>query len=233
MVAMRYAITGASRGLGLEFVRQLLNRGDSIDAGVRSPAESRQLQGLAQDSRGRLRVHTLDVSNPRSVAAFAAEVGQGQPLDVLINNAGVFGKNEALGGLDFEDVASTFTTNALGPMRLTSALLPALRRGGARRVVHVTSSMGSIGDNGMGGHYGYRLSKAALNMAMRNMHLELRGEGFVTVAVNPGWVQTDMGGPHAPLRPEQSVRAMLQLLDGLSTEHGGRFFNYDGAELPW
>ncbi|HEX8820010.1 MAG TPA: SDR family NAD(P)-dependent oxidoreductase, partial [Archangium sp.] len=136
---MRYAITGASRGLGLEFVRQLLNRGDSIDAGVRSPADARQLQGLSRDSRGRLRVHALDVSNPRSVAGFAAEVGQGEPLDVLINNAGVFGKNEYLGRLDFEDMASTFTTNALGPLRLTSALLPALRRGSARRIIHITS----------------------------------------------------------------------------------------------
>jgi NAD(P)-dependent dehydrogenase (short-subunit alcohol dehydrogenase family) len=230
---MRYAITGASRGLGLEFVRQLLNRGDSIDAGVRSPADARQLQGLSRDSRGRLRVHALDVSNPRSVAGFAAEVGQGEPLDVLINNAGVFGKNEYLGGLDFEDMASTFTTNALGPLRLTSALLPALRRGSARRIVHITSEMGSIGDNGMGGYYGYRLSKAALNMAMRNMHLELRAEGFVTIAINPGWVQTDMGGPQAPLRPEQSVHAMLNVIDRLSAEHGGRFFNHDGAELRW
>jgi len=230
---MRYAITGASRGLGLEFVRQLLNRGDSIDAGARSPAEARQLQGLAQDSRGRLRVHTLDVSNPRSVAAFAAEVGQGQPVDVLINNAGVFGKNEPLGRLDFEDVANTLTTNALGPLRLTSALLPALRRGGTRRVVHITSVLGSIGDNAMGGYYGYRLSKAALNMGMRNMHLELRAEGFVTIGINPGWVQTDMGGPQAPLRPEESVHAMLQVIDGLSVEQSGRFFNYDGSEIPW
>jgi NAD(P)-dependent dehydrogenase (short-subunit alcohol dehydrogenase family) len=93
--------------------------------------------------------------------------------------------------------------------------------------------MGSIGDNGMGGYYGYRLSKAALNMAMRNMHLELRAEGFVTIAINPGWVQTDMGGPQAPLRPEQSVHAMLNVIDGLSAEHGGRFFNHNGAELPW
>jgi NAD(P)-dependent dehydrogenase (short-subunit alcohol dehydrogenase family) len=93
--------------------------------------------------------------------------------------------------------------------------------------------MGSIGDNGMGGYYGYRLSKAALNMAMRNMHLELRAEGFVTIAINPGWVQTDMGGPQAPLRPEQSVHAMLNVIDRLSAEHGGRFFNHDGAELRW
>jgi NAD(P)-dependent dehydrogenase (short-subunit alcohol dehydrogenase family) len=230
---MRYAITGASRGLGLEFVRQLLNRGDAVDAGVRAPSEARHLQELVSSSGGRLRILPLDVSDPRSVESFAASVGDGQSLDVLINSAGVFGKNQPLSGLDFEDVADTFAVNTFGPLRLTAALLPALRRGSARRVVHITSGMASIADNGMGGHYAYRLSKAALNMAMRNMHLELRGEGFVTIALNPGWVQTDMGGPQAPLRPEQSVRGMLQVIDRLSAEHSGRFFNYEGQELPW
>ncbi|WP_375771112.1 SDR family oxidoreductase [Archangium gephyra] len=230
---MRYAITGASRGLGLEFVRQLLNRGDAIEAGVRSPAEARQLQELAQGAEGRLRLHALDISNPQSVDAFAAAVGQGQPLDVLINNAGVYGKDGALNELDYESMAQTFAINTLGPLRLTAALLPALRRGSARRVVHITSQMGSIGDNGMGGSYGYRISKAALNMAMRNMHVDLHPEGFVTIAMHPGWVQTDMGGPQAPLRPEESVRGMINVIDRLKAEDGGRFFSYAGAEIPW
>jgi NAD(P)-dependent dehydrogenase (short-subunit alcohol dehydrogenase family) len=233
MDVMRYAITGASRGLGLEFVRQLLNRGDTIDAGVRAPHEARHLQELVRGAEGRLRVHALDVADARSVSAFASRVGEGQPLDVLINNAGVFGKNLPLEGLDYEDLASSFATNTFGPMRLTSALLPALRRGSMRRVIHITSQMGSLSNNDMGGHYGYRLSKVALNMAMRNMHLELRGEGFIILAIDPGWVQTDMGGPQAPLRPEESVRGMLQVIDRTSAEHGGRFFRYDGSELPW
>lgn len=232
MDVMRYAITGASRGLGLEFVRQLLNRGDTIDAGVRSPPEARQLQELVQEAGGRLRLHALDIAEPKSVDAFAASVGQ-EPLDVLINNAGVYGKDGTLTGLDYESMADTFAINTLGPLRLTAALLPALRRGSARRIIHITSQMGSIGDNGMGGSYGYRISKAALNMAMRNMHLELRTEGFVTIAVHPGWVQTDMGGPQAPLRPEQSVRGMINVIDRLKAEDSGRFFSYEGQELPW
>ncbi|MGZ3458260.1 MAG: SDR family oxidoreductase [Archangium sp.] len=230
---MRYAITGASRGLGLEFVRQLLNRGDSIDAGVRVPSEARQLQGLAQEAQGRLRVHALEVSDSRSVEAFAAAVAEGPPLDVLINNAGVYGKDGPLTGLDYESMADTFAVNTLGPLRLTAALLPALRRGPSRRIVHITSKMGSIGDNGMGGSYGYRLSKAAMNMAMRNLHVELHGEGFTTISLHPGWVQTDMGGPQAPLRPEESVRGMLNVIDRLRAEDGGRFFGYDGEEIPW
>ncbi|HYO56923.1 SDR family oxidoreductase [Archangium sp.] len=232
MSTMRYAITGASRGLGLEFVRQLLRRGDSIDAGVRSPPEARQLQELALGAGGRLRVHALDISDPKSVDSFATAVGH-EPLDVLINNAGIYGKDGTLTGLDYESMANTFAVNTLGPLRLTAALLPALRRGAARRVVHITSLMGSIGDNGMGGSYDYRISKVALNMATRNMHLELCGEGFVTICMHPGWVRTDMGGPGAPLRPEESVRGMINVIDRLEAEDGGRFFNYTGEELPW
>ncbi|QRK09095.1 SDR family oxidoreductase [Archangium violaceum] len=230
---MRYAITGASRGLGLEFVRQLLNRGDSIDAGVRSPSEAKQLQSLAHEAGGRLRIHALDISDARSVDAFAAAVGEGQPLDVLINNAGVYGKEGTLTALDYESLADTFSVNTLGPLRLSAALLPALRRGSARRIIHITSKMGSIGDNGEGGSYAYRISKAAMNMAMRNMHLELHREGFVTVSLHPGWVQTDMGGPQAPLRPEDSVRGMLNVIDRLRAQDGGRFFSYEGQEISW
>jgi NAD(P)-dependent dehydrogenase (short-subunit alcohol dehydrogenase family) len=233
MDVMRYAITGASRGLGLEFVRQLLNRGDTIDAGVRAPSEARQLQELVRGAEGRLRLHALDISEPKSVDAFAATVGQGEALDVLINNAGVYGKDGALTELDYESMASTFAVNTLGPLRLTAALLPALRRGSARRIIHITSQMGSIGDNGMGGSYGYRISKAAMNMAMRNMHVDLHGEGFVTISMHPGWVQTDMGGPNAPLLPEESVRGMINVIDRLKAEDGGRFFSYQGQELPW
>ncbi len=233
MDVMRYAITGASRGLGLEFVRQLLNRGDTIEAGVRSPSEARHLQELAGGSQGRLRLHALDISDPQSVDAFAAAVGQGQPLDVLINNAGVYGKEGSLTELDYESLADTFAVNTLGPLRLTAALLPSLRRGSARRIIHITSKMGSISDNGMGGSYAYRLSKAAMNMAMRNMHVDLQGEGFVTIAMHPGWVRTDMGGPQAPLRPEESVRGMLNVIDRLKAEDGGRFFSHEGQEIPW
>jgi NAD(P)-dependent dehydrogenase (short-subunit alcohol dehydrogenase family) len=167
------------------------------------------------------------------VDAFAAAVGQGQPLDVLINNAGVYGKEGSLTELDYESLADTFAVNTLGPLRLTAALLPALRRGSARRIIHITSKMGSISDNGMGGSYAYRLSKAAMNMAMRNMHVDLQGEGFVTIAMHPGWVRTDMGGPQAPLRPEESVRGMLNVIDRLKAEDGGRFFSHEGQEIPW
>ena len=233
MRRMRYIITGASRGLGLEFVRQLLSRGDSVDAGVLVLEEAPELLALAREEGGRLRVHPLDVADARSVSAFAEAVEDGRPVDVLIHNAGVFGQQVRLEGLDFEDLARTYSVNALGPLRVTAALLPALRRGSVRRIVHLTSRAGSLGDNGSGGHYAYRMSKAALNMAMRNLHWELRGEGFVTVVLHPGWARTEMGGPEAPLLPEESVRGLLQRIDGLREEHGGRVFDYQGQELPW
>ncbi len=229
---MRVAITGANRGIGLEFVRQLLCRGDTVEAGVREPSEARLLQGLARESDGRLRIHRLAVDDAASVQAFAVHVGE-FPVDVLINNAGVSGKWQGLPELDYEDMARTLAINTLGPLRLTSALLPALLKGSTRKAIHVSSAMGSIGKNSEGGAYGYRMSKAALNMGVRSMALDFRAQGLITAALNPGWVKTDMGGENAPLRPDESVSNMLRVIDGLAPEHTGRFFDYDGSELPW
>jgi NAD(P)-dependent dehydrogenase (short-subunit alcohol dehydrogenase family) len=193
---------------------------------------------MAVDSGGRLRVLQLDVADPRSVRAFAEEVRGGEPPDVLLNNAAVFGKIQPLDELDTEDMVATFSTNVAGPLRLSSALLPVLRRGSARRIIHLSSVLGSISSHTEGSGpfstcYAIRTSKAALNMAMRTMALELAPEGFTTVSIHPGWVQTDMGGPLAPMRPEDSIRAMLGVIDGLRPEHNGRFFDFQGQELPW
>jgi NAD(P)-dependent dehydrogenase (short-subunit alcohol dehydrogenase family) len=229
---MRYVITGASRGIGLEFVHQLLQRGDTVDAGVRSPEGARRLEPLQREAGNRLRIHALDVESDASIRSFAADVCAA-PVDVLINNAGVFGMWCALTDVDYGDLARTFAVNALGPLRVTTALLPALRRGALRKVAHVSSRMGSVAENVEGGAYAYRMSKAALNMGVRTLANDLRPEGFTTVLLHPGWVQTDMGGPQAPLPAPDSVRGMLRIIDGLAAEHTGRFFDYQGAEVPW
>ncbi|MFP2929741.1 SDR family oxidoreductase [Pyxidicoccus sp. 3LG] len=229
---MRYVITGASRGIGLEFVQQLLRRGDTVEAGVRSPEGARRLEPLARESGNRLRIHALDVESDASIRSFAADVCA-SPVDVLINNAGVPGLWCALADVDYADMARTFAINAMGPLRVTSALLPALRRGAARKVAHVSSNMGSVANNTEGGAYAYRMSKTALNMGVRTLANDLRAEGFVTVALHPGWVQTDMGGPQAPLPAQDSVRGLLRIIDGMGPEHSGRFLDYQGAELPW
>lgn len=229
---MRYVITGASRGIGFEFVQQLLRRGETVDAGVRAPEMARRLEPLLHESGNRLRIHPLDVTQADSVKAFAANVCR-EPVDVLINNAGVQGQWVGLHELDYADLERTIAVNALGPLRITSALLPALRHGKGRKVAHVTSRMGSLSSNTEGGAYAYRMSKAALNMGVLSMANDLRRDGLAFVLLHPGWVKTDMGGADAPLPPSDSVSGMLRVIDGLSLEHSGRFFDYEGAEVPW
>jgi NAD(P)-dependent dehydrogenase (short-subunit alcohol dehydrogenase family) len=237
---MRVVVTGANRGIGLELCRQLQDRGDQVEAGARQPEQASALQELA--ARPGVHVHALDVQSDASVAAFAAGLASEdpRPLDLLINNAGYLGAMTPLEGLDLDDVRLHYEINTLGPIRVTRALLPLLRRGGARRggllrkVVHVTSRMGSIADNTSGGAYGYRLSKAALNMASKSMAIELRSEVIASVVINPGWVQTDMGGRNAPTAASDCVQGLLQVIDGLKLEQTGAFLDYrGGAEVPW
>ena len=236
---MRYAISGASRGIGLEFVRQLLARGDTVEAGVRVPSEARLLASLAREAGPRLRVHSLDVTVPSSVRAFAAAVNE-TPIDVVINNAGVSGKWSSLSDLDYEDMGRVMETNAFGPLRVSAALMPAVLKGGTRKIVHLTTRMASLTENTQagvygfsGGAYAYRMSKAALNVGMRTMAVDYGKEGLITAVINPGWVATDMGGKMAPLRADESVQGMLKVIDQLSLQNSGQFLDFQGRLLPW
>jgi len=225
---MQIIITGANRGIGLELARQFLSRGDEVIATARDTAAATELAALP----GNLRVHACDVTSDASVAAFVASLGD-LAIDVLINNAGVMGKMQALADLDMADVLHTIDTNALGPLRVTGALLPNLRRAATKKIVHISSGMGSISDNSSGGAYGYRMSKAALNMGCRSMANDLRGEGFIAVVVNPGWVQTAMGGRRAPTPVDESARKMLALIDQLTPAQSGTFLDYRGHTWQW
>jgi len=226
---MRFVVTGANRGIGLEFVRQLTARGEEVDAGVRAPEDAHELRALVQPGT-RLRIHGLDVAEDASVAQFAEQLPPGA-VDVLINNAGVSGVK---GGepIDPADILRVFDVNAVGTLRVVRAVLSRLREGKTRKIVNLTSQLGSIAD-ASGGRYAYRLSKAALNMATRLLAEDLRGEGFRTVALHPGWVQTRMGGAAAPVPPEQSIRGMLRIVDALTLEQSGRVFDYQGRPIPW
>lgn len=230
---MRTIVTGANRGIGLEFVRQLLARGDTVEAAAREPGRAEALGELAAKAGGRLRVHACDVADGASVDAFARALGD-EPVGLLINNAASYGDHQPrVEDLDFDDVRRTFEINAMGPLRVTLAALPLLRKARGAKIVHLTSSMGSIADNSSGGHYAYRMSKAALNMASKNLSIDLRGAGIPSVVINPGWVQTDMGGPSAPTTPQESVSAMLKRIDGLTLEQSGAFWNWKGDDYPW
>ena len=170
--------------------------------------------------------------NDASVRHFARELLPGG-IDLLINNAGVMGKMESLEELDLSDVANTIDTNALGPIRVTRALLPRLRQAPIKRIAHITSGMGSIGDNTSGGAYGYRMSKAALNMANKSMSVDLADQGFTCIVLNPGWVQTDMGGRGAPTPVEESASNLIRVIDSATRAENGKFLNYTGEEYEW
>ena len=226
-----WVVTGANRGIGLELVRQLAARGDSVHAGARDPSAAPEL-GALEKAHGGVRVHACDVKDDGSVKAMAKAVA-GETVDVLVNNAGVMGKMVSLEDLDLTDAMATFDTNALGALRVTRALLPNLRQAKLPRVAHITSGMGSIGDNTSGGAYGYRMSKAALNMANKSMSIDLKERGIICVVVNPGWVQTDMGGAGAPTPVEDSVGRMIALFDELTLARTGSFIDYRGGTLEW
>lgn len=227
---MRIVITGANRGIGLGLVRQCLSRGDSVIATARDPAEAKELQSLTKESSA-LTVLPCDVSDDASVRASAAKVTG--PVDALINNAGVMGAMTSLADLDSDDALKTFSINALGPLRVTSALLPQLRQSKVKKVLNVTSGMGSIGDNSSGGAYAYRMSKAALNMGARSMAVDLKREGISVAVINPGWVKTAMGGEGAQISVATSVTGILAQLDALSPSNSGEFLDFSGKRWPW
>lgn len=231
----RILITGAGRGLGLEFTRQWLERGHHVFALARRPEGSVGLAGLARAHEGRLRTAPCDVADDRSVERARETVASTwEALDLILNNAGTYGpRDEALEEVEFDEVRRVQEVNTLGPMRITRAFLPLLRRGREPRLVHLTSLMGSVADNGSGGSWAYRLSKTALNMASRNMAIQLEGEGIPSVVIHPGWVRTEMGGPSAPLSVEESVRAMVETISGLSMKQSGAFLDREGRPVPW
>ncbi|MGE0709116.1 MAG: SDR family oxidoreductase [Planctomycetota bacterium] len=221
-------ITGSNRGLGLEFARQYAADGWRVFAACRDPERARELQALAGE---RVSLHALEVTDFVAVERLAGELS-GEALDVVLNNAGVFGDAAPFGEVDYDVFRRTLEVNTLAPLRLAECFVGHLERGQQKKLVNITSRMGSIEDNTSGGRYAYRASKAALNMVNRCLAVDLAGR-LTAVVLHPGWVATDMGGPSAPLRPEGSVRQMRAVIAGLSAKDSGGFFNYDGASLPW
>lgn len=222
-------ITGANRGLGLEFARQFTEKGYTVIGTARSPGEAHELRDTGA------RIVELDVADSASVRAMADEL-QGKTIDILINNAGIWGHDAgSFTGLEVDKLEQTFQVNTLGPMRVTRALYDNLLAGEGRIILNISSIAGSIGrsNGGRGGGYGYRMSKAALNMFNKNLSLELADKGFICVVLHPGWVQTDMGGERAPLEPEESISGMIRVIEGLDDSDNGRFYDYTGKELPW
>ena len=224
-MSSRYLVTGASRGLGAEFVRQLRARGHEVVAAVRDPATA------TDAARAGAKVVRLDIDRPETFDAFAGAL-EG-PVDVLLNNAGIAAEDASIQTLDPVTMERVYRTNVAGPALLTRALLPALRRGGRKVIAHMSSSLGSLA-LGLGNFsYAYCSSKSALNMLTVLMHRELSADGFTVASLDPGWNRTDMGGSEAPLDPIDTVGSMVEILERLGPADSGKFIGYDGKPRPW
>lgn len=225
-----YLITGANRGIGLEFARQLAARGETVIATARKPSDADDLTGLPAE------IVTLDVTDDKSVAKLAGAL-EGRTVDVLISNAGMNPSGrDGFESFESDEMTRCLRINAVGPLAVARAALPALDRGARKLVVNISSQMGSIANakaDGAKGSYAYRSSKAALNMVTTLMAADLKDRGVTCVAMHPGWVRTDMGGPNATLSPEESVSSMLSVIDRLTPRDTGAFIDPAGKPLPW
>lgn len=215
-------ITGANRGIGLELARALAGRGVEVVAVVR--AASPELSALKAEI-----IEGIDVAEDASVARLPEALG-GRRIDLLVNNAGVLSV-ESLGRLDMGAIRRQFEVNTLGPLRVTAALLPNLASGA--KVGIVTSRMGSIADNGSGGYYGYRISKAGVNMVGMTLARDLAARGITVVLLHPGFVKTQMTGGRGTVEPRDAAAGLLARLDAATPDMSGRFLHADGSELPW
>lgn len=219
-------VTGANRGIGLEYARQFAAKGYEVIGTARDPADAKELSEVAD------RVEQLDVADAASVAGLARRL-DGVAIDILVNNAGIFDRGDVtVDKVDFGTMERTFAVNTLGPLRVVQALLPNLRKGQRKVIVNMSSQLGSI-ENSNGRWYAYRSSKAALNQVNKTLGAELGPEGFICTVLHPGWVQTDMGGAAATYTPQQSVSGLIGVIEKLKPSDNGRFYDFKGETLPW
>lgn len=218
-------VTGANRGLGLEFVRQYSRDGWRVHAACRRPE---RLSELSAD----VTVHRLDVGSPEDISALA-EALRGEALDVLVNSAGLYGGEQSLESIDYENWAEVMRINCIAQVRVVEALRWHLARGEGGVIANLTSKMGSMAENTSGGAYIYRSSKAALNAVTVSLAHDLAAQGIIVIVLHPGWVKTDMGGPNALIEAEQSIAGMRRVIEKAGPEMSGGFFSYDGSSIAW
>lgn len=230
----RILITGANRGIGLELARRYLERGDVVLATARDLDAAGDLHALAAAHPGSCHLLSLEVTDEANIIAVAAQAAALiDGLDVLINNAGVFPRSERPETLELQVMLDTLHINAVAPLIVAREMLALLRRGRRPRILNISSQLGSLSRRASGRCYSYCSSKAALNMLTRSLAFDLQEEGIIAVVVHPGWVQTDMGGSHAPVLPSESARGIIALADGLLPEHTSKFLTWDGREHAW
>ncbi|MBB3063366.1 SDR family oxidoreductase [Microbulbifer rhizosphaerae] len=225
-------ITGCNRGLGLELSRQFAADGWRVLATCRDPGSAETLQAL-REQYPLLEIFPLDVTDSRQMAELGREL-QGRPIDILLSNAGYYGPNGvAFGHVNLDEWRKVLEINTLAPYRLAETFCDNVAASGRKVIAVISSKVGSIADNGSGGGYLYRSSKTAVNQVVKSLSVDLRERGIIALALHPGWVQTDMGGPNALISAEESVAGLKKTLLAADLDGSGHFFNYDGSEIPW
>ena len=224
-------ITGCNRGIGLKLTQRYAELGWRVLACCRDPHHASALQALA-DQHSSIGIYPLDVSDEEQIVALARELDL--TIDILLNNAGIY----ATGANEFGQVnkalwLKALTTNTIAPLLMAQAFVDHVAASDQKIIATVSSKVGSIADNHSGGGYAYRSSKAAVNQVMKSLSIDLAPQGIKVAGLHPGWVQTDMGGPNALIDTVTSADGMIAVLEGLTAEQSGGFFNYDGSCLPW
>lgn len=233
-----WLITGANRGIGLEYVRQLGTRGESVIATARKPEQASELQALANSST-RVRIEELNLEDRASVTALGERLGD-VAIDVLLNNAGLYGGSwddsahrQSNDNMDYDLWEQIMRVNVLAPFQMVQVLRANLSAGQRKLIINMSSDLGSIANNTQGQSYAYRSSKAALNMVTKGLSVELADQGMTVISMAPGWTQTDLGGTSAQWPVEESVANQLKVIAGLSSQDNGRFIDLLGRSVPW
>ena len=223
-------ITGANRGLGLEFTKQYAADGWNVIACCRHPQSALDLQALAA-AYSNVKIYALDVADFTQIDALAVQL-RDESIDVLINNAGVYPAS-SFGDTNYDDWASGFKVNSMAPLKMAEAFVQHITRSQLKKIATLTSKMGSIDDNTSGESYSYRSSKCAVNMVMKSLSIDLKPYGISVVTLHPGWVQTDMGGSNALISAQTSVSGLRKVIADLNLGTTGQFIAYDGKPIPW
>jgi NAD(P)-dependent dehydrogenase (short-subunit alcohol dehydrogenase family) len=227
-------ITGANRGIGLELARQYAADGWRVLACCRHPEQAETLHRLVARHPGQIHIERLDVTDLAQIESLAQALA-GKPIDLLINNAGVYpdADSKGFGHTDYAEWIEAFRVNTMASLKMAESFIEHVSSSGMKTIITISSKMGSIADNTSGGSYLYRSSKVAANMVIKSLALDLVRRGITVAVFNPGWVKTDMGGPNAVIAVEQSVSGMRQIIGKLTPADSGKFLNYDGREIPW
>ncbi len=223
-------ITGANRGIGLEFTKQYAADGWHVLACCRHPQSAIDLQALAQ-ANNNIHINALNVADFAQIDALALQL-KNESIDLLINNAGVY-PSSSFGDTDYSEWAEGFKINSMAPLKMAEAFVQHITRSQLKKIATLSSKMGSIDDNGSGESYSYRASKCAVNMVMKSLSIDLKPYGICAVTLHPGWVQTDMGGNNALINTHTSVTGMRNVIADLNLSNTGQFIAYDGKAINW